>query len=133
MSDLWFNESIEKSTNGELKNERSKFKVKIDASTECSESDIIESIETNFIGALEENKDFDEKSKIIVIEKETDEDSENHLYIIEVKNSLEVIEALKTQFNAETYDDLCFSNAVPGEVFIDCISLEEVQNSNCIS
>ena len=63
---------------------------------------------------------------MIVIENLTDEDSENYLYVIEVKNSFEVIEALKSQFNAESYDNLCFSNSVHGERIIDCISLVAV-------
>ena len=119
-------ETIEKSDNGEAKKDKSTFKVEIYASPGCTENDIRESIEINFLEALEDNQILDEDSKIIVIKKDIIEDSESNIYNIEVKNSLEVIKSLKTQFDPINYDNICFPNAVQGKMFMDCVSIEEV-------
>ena len=57
-----------------------------------------------------------------------DEDSESRIkeYSIEVKNTLNVIEALKTQFDPLNYDDLCFDKSVRGKITIQCIGIEEI-------
>ena len=94
-------------------------------SPECSEDDVRECIEGNYLGALEDHKILDDECKFIVINS-ANEDSKtrNRYYNVEVKNSLEAIKALKTQF--DQFDYLCFSNSVPGEVEILCNSIDEI-------
>ena len=112
----------------ELNNEKIKFKIKMDVSPECNDDDVKESIEINYIGALEDNYIIDEECKNIVIKTANDEDSEgrNKYYIIEVKNSVDSIKALKTQFDPTNYDYSCFAKAVSGQARIDCVSIEEI-------
>ena len=112
----------------DLKKETIKFKIKMDVSPECNYDDITESIESNYIGALEDNNIFDDECKNIVIESANDEDSEMRIkyYISEVKNSSDAIKALRNQFDPINYDDLCFSKSVRGQVKIDCINIEEI-------
>ena len=64
------------------KKETIKFKLKLDVSAECSEEDIKESIETNFVGSLEDNNSLNEESKFILIEKADDEDSEPDIELV---------------------------------------------------
>ena len=112
----------------EIESDESKFLLNIDASPECNDSDIKESIECNFFGALDDNKIIDKEKRDITIERLNNEESEdtNNYYIICVKNSLEVIEALKYQFDNENYDSSCFSKAVSGKIYVDCISIEDI-------
>ena len=100
----------------------------MDVSSECNDDDVKESIEINYLGAFEDNDIIDDECKNIVIEIANGEDTEtgNKYYIIEVKNSVDSIKALKTQFDPTNYDDSCFSKAVSGQVKIDCISIEEL-------
>ena len=79
-----------------IENEKIKFKIKMDVSPECNDDDVKESIEINYLGALEDNNIIDE-CKNIVIDIANGEDTEtgNKYYIIEVKNSVDSIKALK--------------------------------------
>ena len=49
------------------KEEKRKFKIKLDVYPECNEDDIKESIENNFLGALEDINIIDEESKILLL------------------------------------------------------------------
>ena len=110
--------------------EKIKFKLTLDIYPDCSDKEIKESIECNFLGALEENNILDEESKRHMIEVADDvvSDTTKKYYHIEVKNSSEVIETLKTQFDTKNYDNLCFERAVSRKVFVDCIGIEEISD-----
>ena len=60
---------------------------------------------------------------------EKDPEPRRKYFIIEVKNSLNVIKVLETQFDQANYDNLCFTSSVRGKITIDCKNIEEIYTS----
>ena len=97
------------------------YEVMIDAHETCTSEDIIEAIHTNFIGALDEIKDFDnDHLRHIVIEQQTkplgERKSENNfknlqVFRVVVKKN-DVLTNIIEGWNDGIFDDLAFRNAV---------------------
>ena len=111
------------------------YELIIDAHETCTSDDIIEAIETNFWGALDEMKDEENDDlRNIVIQKQMEpqverklEDKIKNLQIFRVvvkKNevSANIIEG----WNGGIFDDLAFKNAVIGQIKIDVTEVQRL-------
>jgi hypothetical protein len=97
------------------------YEFRVEAHTTCTHEDILESIETNFLGCLDDEKvDKDAPVRYLVVResKESNQNGQNiRLYKVTVTEN-EIVKRIIESWNTGTFDDLAFKKAVRDEIVI---------------
>jgi hypothetical protein len=110
------------------------YELKIEAHEKCKNFDVVEVIEVNFDGILDDLKiDKHDPSRQIIVQKVKEEPIENdnehvHLiYRVQVKNTEVARSLIESWKDAHKFDDLAFGNSVYDQVQV---KIKEVQKIN---
>ena len=107
------------------------YELRVDAHTKCKNYDVIEAIEVNFDGTLDELKvDKTDSCRTILVQKlerkleNNDEERQSLIYRVVVKNCKVAGDILESWKERHKFDDLGFRNYVYGVVNV---KIQEVQ------
>jgi hypothetical protein len=106
------------------------YKFKVEAHETCMHEDILESIEANFLGCLDDAKvEKDAPLRKLVVRKSKENSIKKDIRLYEVKvieNEIvnRIIESWNTPY---TFDDLAFKNAVRDEIVINIQEVQRLQ------
>ena len=106
------------------------YEFKVEAHETCTHEDIMESIEANFLGCLDDEKvEKDAPLRELVVRKSKDNSNEQNIRLYEVRvieNEIvnQIIESWNTPY---TFDDLAFKNAVRDEIVINILEVQRLR------
>ena len=106
------------------------FEFRVEAHESCSHEDILESIEANFLGCLDDEKvEKDSKIRDLIVEESKDNPGSQNIRLYEVTvldNEIvkNIIESWNTPY---TFDDLAFKKAVRDEIVINIQKVQRLK------
>ena len=106
------------------------FEFRVEAHESCTHEDILESIEANFLGCLDDEKvEKDSKIRDLIVEESKDNPGSQNIRLYEVTvldNEIvkKIIESWNTPY---TFDDLAFKKAVRDEIVINIQKVQRLK------
>ena len=106
------------------------YEFKVEAHETCTHADILESIEANFLGCLDDEKvDKDASIRNLVVRKSKDSLSGQNIRLYKVTvTENEIVKRIIESWNTPyTFDDLAFKNAVRDEIVINIQAVQRLR------
>jgi hypothetical protein len=106
------------------------FEFRVEAHESCTHEDILESIEANFLGCLDDDKvekDATVRDLIVKESKDNPESQNIRLYEVTVSDNEIVKKVIESWNPPNTFDDLAFKRAVRDEIVINIKGVQRLK------